>query len=100
MKEKNKNKIRDAERERVEQAVTLSYVNFQKLFPVIVSIVDCGVIVLLFAADKPLEESGLYWILSGGRQTGSVGSNRQPGGCFFGSSSFSSLSLHHRDDAA
>lgn len=39
-------KSRDAERER--EAFTLSYVNFQKLFPVIISIVDCGVIVLLF----------------------------------------------------
>lgn len=34
-----------------------------------VSSVDCGVIVQLLAADKPLEESRLHWILSGGRQT-------------------------------
>ena len=70
----------------------MSYVNLQKLVPVIISIVDCGVIVLLRAADKPLEESGLLWILSGGRQTGSFGSDRKPGG-FLGSSRFSSLSL-------
>ncbi|KAK5919986.1 hypothetical protein CgunFtcFv8_023831 [Champsocephalus gunnari] len=71
----------------------MSYVNLQKLVPVIISIVDGGVIVLLLgAADKPLEESGLLWILSGGRQTGSVGSDRKPGGCV-GSSRFSSLSL-------
>lgn len=85
------------------QAVILSYVNFQRLFPVIVAIVDCGVIVLLLAADKPLEESCLHWILSGHRQTGSVGSTRQPGAfifIFFTSSSFSSLSLHQQDDAA
>ncbi len=88
---------REAEMLRERQAVIQSYVNFQKL--VIVSIVDCGVIVLLLAADKPLEESGLRWILSGGRQTGNVGSARQPGG-FFGSSTFSSLSLHQQDDAA
>ena len=49
---------REAEMLRERQAVILSYVNFQKLFPVIVSIVDCGVIVLLLAADKPLEE---FW---------------------------------------
>lgn len=70
---------REAEMPRERQAVVLTYVNFQKLFPVIVSIVDCDVIMLLLAADKPLEESGLCWILSGGRQTGSTGSTRQPG---------------------
>lgn len=64
---------------RGRQAVILSYVNFHKLVPVIVSIVVAGVIVLLLAADKPLEESGLRWILSGGRQTGSAGSTRRPG---------------------
>lgn len=37
-----------AEMQREREAFTLSYVNFQKLFPVIISIVDCGVIVLLF----------------------------------------------------
>lgn len=79
-------------RERERETVTLSHVNFQKLFPVIVSSVDCGVIVLLLAADKPLEESGLRWILSGGRQTGSVGLNQAArSGCF---GSFSSLCLH------
>ncbi|KAI4810067.1 hypothetical protein KUCAC02_018917 [Chaenocephalus aceratus] len=52
----------------------------------------CVIVLLLRAADKPLEESGLLWILSGGRQTGSVGSDRKPGG-FVGSSRFSSLSL-------
>lgn len=57
-----------------------------------VSIVAAGVIVLLPAADKPLEESGLCWILSGRRQTGRVGSTGQPGGFFWGgSSSFSSF---------
>lgn len=91
---------REAEMPRERQAVVLTYVNFQKLFPVIVSIVDCDVIMLLLAADKPLEESGLCWILSGGRQTGSTGSTRQPGWGFFGCSSFSSLSLHQQDDAA
>lgn len=57
-----------------------------------VSIVAAGVIVLLPAADKPLDESGLCWILSGRRQTGRVGSTGQPGGFFWGGSgSFSSF---------
>lgn len=38
-------------------------------FPLLISAVIPGVIVLLLAADKPLEDSGLYWILSEGRQT-------------------------------
>ncbi|KAK5889489.1 hypothetical protein CesoFtcFv8_015490 [Champsocephalus esox] len=83
----------ERENEAERETVIMSYVNLQKLVPVIISIVDGGVIVLLLgAADKPLEESGLLWILSGGRQTGSVGSDRKPGGCV-GSSRFSSLSL-------
>lgn len=64
------------------QTVTPNHVNFQERFPVIVSNVDCGVIVLLLAADKPLEESGLHWILSGGRQTGSFCSTRQHRGVY------------------
>lgn len=67
---------RKAEMQRERESVSVSYVNFQELFPVMVSIVDVGVIVLLCAADKPLEESVLHWILSGGRHTPSVGPNR------------------------
>ena len=52
---------------------TLSYVHLQLLLPGTVSIVVFGVTALLFAADKHLEESGLLWILSGGRQTGGAG---------------------------
>lgn len=92
-REKNEKWSRDAERETGSRTESCT-------FPEAVSIVDCGVIVLLLAADKPLEESGLLWILSGGRQTGSVGSTGQPGGFFFGHCSFSSLSLHQQDDTA
>lgn len=66
----------EMQRERERESVSVSYANIQELFPVMVSIVDVGVIVLLFAADKPLEESVLHWILSGGRHTPSVGPNR------------------------
>lgn len=44
------------------------------LFPAMASIVVCGVIVLLLAADKHLEEAGLSWILSESRQTDGVDS--------------------------
>lgn len=87
LKDNNERRSRDAERE------TCSHT---ELFPVIVCIVDCGVIALLLAADKPLEESGLHWILSGGCQTVSAGSTRQPEGFFGG---FSSLSLQQQGDA-
>ncbi len=55
---------------------------------------------LLLAADKALEEFGLHWILSGGRQTGSAGSTRQPGGFFVVAVVFCSLSLHQHGDAS
>ena len=93
---------REAEMLRERQAVILSYVNFQKLFPVIVSIVDCGVIVLLLAADKPLEE---FWSPLDSIRTPSdrkLWLNRAASSFFFffGSCSFSSLSVHQHDDAA
>lgn len=75
LKDNNERRSRDAERE------TCSHT---ELFPVMLCIVDCGVIALLLAADKPLEESGLHWILSGGCQTVSAGSTRQPEGFFGG----------------
>lgn len=45
----------------------------QKLFPVIFSIVVCGVIALLFAADKRVKESSLLWIVSGNSQAENAG---------------------------